>query len=255
MAVSYKREHKRSTYLLAAIIVALLLLLGWYYYTHPSGAGGAGGGTSTSTSTSPGAPTVVQLFPSGAVYNGFSLVYLPDYVTATSSGAYSLTLNGIGSVSAVAAIGGQFYNANITYGILAVTLDNTQFPIFGVASTNSTLNYQLSNGITLYLTSTGGYILYRLASGNIAAVYMAEQTFNVSNTKVYVWVPAQSYPSTLYSGAKYNIVVNYNPLTVYVNSQPYGYQLLKGLNYYTGVLYTWVVYGNQSGTYIFQLNS
>lgn len=245
-------KTKRYGPLIALLIGLMVIALLWYFYGGGGGRGGGGGGgggspTQTQTST----PGVVVEAPVSDIPNAYTgIIVLEDHVQ-TGTGGYYITATVFGSYRSIVSWGGSSVSGNITAGVGYVDVGNYRLILFGVASTNSTVQFEDSS-IKYYLTSTGGYILYKPAS---AAVYVRPLVFNVSNTKVYVWVPTNTQTATP-SGVQYHITVDPQNGVAYVNGNfmPVGLTALDSKWLKKGVNIGWAVTASASGTYKIQIN-
>ena len=243
-------KAKRYAPLIALLIGLMVIALLWYFYGGGARGGGGGGGGGSPTQTQTSAPGVVVVAPVSDIPNAYTgIIVLEDHVQ-TGDGYY-ITATVFGSFRSMVSWGGSSVSGNITAGVGYVDVGNYRLILFGVASTNSTVQFEDSN-VKYYLTSTGGYILYKPAS---AAVYVRTLVFNVSNTKVYVWVPTNTQTATP-SGVQYHITVDPQNGVVYVNGNfmPVGLTSLDSKWLKKGVLIGWAVAASTSGTYRIQIN-
>ena len=149
------------------------------------------------------------------------------------------------------AYGGSSVTGNITFGSAYIIHGYYKIPVVGFASTNRTITQDFP-GMRIRLTETGGYVVYTPVS---MAVYYQRYTFNISNTVVYVWVPAKSRPSTLTTEATQHVYIDPETSFYYINGVPYRLVIdAPPRRTHTGVLRSWVLTANRYGTYVFQIN-
>ncbi len=246
MSTQNERRKRRGGLIVAVLILVVLIGYALYMYFGGRGGGGGGGGGGTTTTPGPSPPSNV-LYPREIV-NGFDLILVEDHVSV-DNGRYSVVASVVGSYRSVVAYGGSTVSGNISNGVALIKYGGYDIPVVAFASTNSTITQDFP-GIQVRLDENGGYVLYTPIS---MAVYYRRHTFNVSNTVVYVWVPARSLPTRLASAS---VHVTIDPVygIYYVNNVAYSLERGTPPQRFKGVLRSWLVYTETGGRYIFTIN-
>jgi hypothetical protein len=272
------RDKRRLLVIGLIALIAVLAALAAFHHpggggttsTNPSGGGGPtttspstnqpGGSNNTSTSTPsqpPSTPITTTstpppgstLYPTGDIVNGFNVIFLEDHVEV--EGDHYKVVSNTPSLTSLVAYGGSSVTGNITYGSAYIKTGYYTIPVIGFASTNATIKQDFP-GMQIRLTADGGYVLYTPVS---MAIYYRRYEFNISNTIIYVWVPAKTLPSTLATGATQHVYIDPETATYYVNGQ--AYKLIVDMpqtKVYKGVLRSWVISANRYGVFVFQIN-
>ena len=255
-------KDKRRLLLVGLIaVLAVVAALNWMWGGLGGGGGGGGGGTNTTTTTSPGGgggggtttttiPPGDFLYPNDDVKNGFNVIFIEDHV-AVEGDHFKVVARLSGSFRSLVAYGGSSVTGNITYGSAYIKYNYYTIPIIGFASTNATITQDFP-GIQVRLREDGGYVIYTPVS---MAIYYQRYVFNLSNTVVYVWVPARTLPGVLSTEATMHVYIDPENCFYYVNGQPYRLSIdAPPRRLYRGVLRSWVIYADRYGTYVFQVN-
>jgi hypothetical protein len=246
MAMSTPRgERLKGRGGLVVAVLILVMLVGYALYMY-FGRGGGGGGGITTTTPGPSPPPTV-LYPREIV-NGFDLILIEDHVTS-DNGRYSVVASAVGSYRSVVAYGGSSVSGNITNGIAVIKYGGYDILVVAFASTNSTITQDFP-GIQVRLDENGGYVFYTPIS---MAIYYRRHMFNVSNTVVYVWVPAKTLPTRLASAS---VHVTIDPVhgVYYMNNVAYSLERGTPPQKFKGVLRSWLVYTETGGRYVFTIN-
>jgi len=250
MSIRYTTAGRVDRRRLAIIALVLLLglLIAWAVWNYLGGRGEAPGSTTT---TSPGTTTAapVEIYPTGALPDGFDLIVVEDHVEVYDD-TYRLIVEAYGTFKSVVAYGGSSVSGNITNGQAAIKYGNYLLPVVAFASTNGTIEVDYP-GMQVRLNSTGGYVLYTTPK---IAVYYRYLTFNISGLAVFVWLPATSLPTKLTPDAEVHIYIDPVYGYYYANGVPYPLTYVSPRKQYTGILRAWLVETAASGTYTFTIN-
>ncbi len=247
MSTSTQIERRKRRGGLIVAVLILVMLIGYALYMYFGGRGGGGGGGGDQTTTPGPSPPSNVLYPREIV-NGYDLIAIEDHVTV-DNGRYSVVASVVGSYRSVVAYGGSSVSGNISNGIAVIKYGGYDILVVAFASTNSTITQDFP-GIQLRLDENGGYVLYTPVS---MAIYYRRHVFNISNTVVYVWVPAKTLPTRLASA---NVHVTIDPVygVYYVNNVAYSLERGTPPQKHRGVLRSWLVYTDKSGRYVFTIN-
>jgi hypothetical protein len=183
--------------------------------------------------------------------NGFNVIFIEDHVEEVGGGQFRINVRLSGGFRSLVGYGGASVTGNITYGTAYIVMDYYKVPVVGFASTNATIRQDFP-GMKVRLNENGGYVVYTPIN---MAIYYRRYEFDVSGTRVYVWVPAKSQPSVLTTDATRHIYIDPETGFYYVNGQPYKLTIdAPPTKVYKGVLRSWVLTANRYGTYVFQIN-
>jgi len=188
------------------------------------------------------------IYPPINVDNGVDVIVLEDHVTV-SGGMYRITANVVGFYTSIVAYGGSSAEGNITAGVAAINYAGYKVVLLGFASTRNSIFYN-SSAVLVNLNLDGGYVIYKSLS--LAVYYRRISTYVGLNT-VNIWIPAQSLPSTL-APAEVHVVVNPVRGTYIIGGAEYVFSLLTPPPKQRGVLLTWAVAADRSGTYSLRIN-
>jgi hypothetical protein len=181
---------------------------------------------------------------------GFNVIFIEDHVEQVGN-QFRIVVRLGTSFTSLVAYGGSSVTGNITYGTAYIITNHYKIPILGFASTNATVRQDFP-GMKVRLTADGGHVVYPTVS---MAIYYRRYVFNISNTVVYVWVPAKSLPGTLSTEATQHVTIDPETGFYYVNGVPYRLTIdTPPTRVRKGVLRSWVLTANRYGTYVFQIN-